>query len=207
MKIYLVRHGRTLFNQKKVWQGWCDAPLLKKDGEELSYALGAGLRDVPFAAVYSSPLGRAYETARWILKGYGKDLPIEVNRNLIEMHFGSLEGDPVDPALHARFFEGYERFGGDSVETLTNRIKAGIREIADAHPQGNVLAVSHGWAIRCALRSIDQEGIDALYAGGFRSANCSVSILDYTDGKWTIESIFDKQYTEKGQKLLQEASK
>ena len=56
----LVRHGRTLFNQKKVWQGWCDAPLLKKEGEELSYALGTGLRDVPFAAVYSSPYRQQY---------------------------------------------------------------------------------------------------------------------------------------------------
>ena len=206
MKIFLVRHGRTLFNQKKVWQGWCDAPLLQKEGVELSRALGLGLKEIPFEAVYSSPLKRARDTAKYFMEGYGKEYPVQILDDLIEMNFGTLEGDPISEELHERFYEGYERFGGDSVESLTGRMIRALETIRTQNPQGNVLAVSHGWAIRCALRHIDQKRLDDLYSRGFHSANCSVSILEYADGKWTIQSVYDKSYTEKGLNLLKEDS-
>ena len=53
MKIYLVRHGQTLFNQQKKVQGWCDSPLTQ-EGIQQAIAVSKTLQSIPFEYAYSS---------------------------------------------------------------------------------------------------------------------------------------------------------
>lgn len=59
--LYIVRHGKTMFNTIERVQGWCDTPLTKQGQEGIHY-LGKGLKDVDFSFAYSSDSGRAIET-------------------------------------------------------------------------------------------------------------------------------------------------
>ncbi len=83
--IYIVRHGQTEQNLKKKLQGRSDFPLTEL-GREQASAVGDAFRDagIVFDKVYSSPLGRAVETAELI----AGDAPIEVEEALIEMDYG-----------------------------------------------------------------------------------------------------------------------
>ena len=65
-ELYVVRHGKTMFNAIQRVQGWCDTPLTV-EGTQRIHALGRGLRDHDFVAAYSSDSGRAIETTRIIL--------------------------------------------------------------------------------------------------------------------------------------------
>ena len=64
--------------------------------------------------------------------------------------------------------------------------------------QGNVLVISHGWAIRSALRAVDETKVEnKLKLQENKTLNCSISIIDYSDGKYTLEEIFDISYRDK----------
>ncbi len=65
-KLYIVRHGKTMFNTIGRTQGWSDTPLTK-EGVEIIHYLGKGLKEIPFINAYSSDSGRAMQTAQIIL--------------------------------------------------------------------------------------------------------------------------------------------
>ena len=67
MELYIIRHGKTYWNNEKKIQGWADIELTES-GRRVAYDSAEGMKDIHFDAIYSSPLKRAYETA-CILKG------------------------------------------------------------------------------------------------------------------------------------------
>ena len=89
MKLYFIRHGETVWNTQAKLQGKSDIPLNEK-GVALARVTGEALADVPFAAIYSSPLKRALQTAQ--LVAGDRDVPIVTDRRLEEIGFGIWEG-------------------------------------------------------------------------------------------------------------------
>lgn len=87
MKIYLVRHGETLFNLKGLIQGWCDSPLTQK-GIQQSLVVGKTLQEIPFTHAYCSTSPRTLDTLKNILQD--RDIPYTQLEGLKEMNFGSL---------------------------------------------------------------------------------------------------------------------
>ena len=75
MELYIIRHGKTYWNNEKKIQGWADIELTES-GRRVAYDSAEGMKDIHFDAIYSSPLKRAYETA-CILKG-SRELPVVV---------------------------------------------------------------------------------------------------------------------------------
>lgn len=65
--LYIVRHGKTMFNTIHRTQGWSDTPLTK-EGEQVIHFLGKGLQHIDFKQAYSSDSGRAIQTATIILQ-------------------------------------------------------------------------------------------------------------------------------------------
>ena len=87
-RLFVIRHGRTMFNTIGRAQGWSDTPLTAK-GERGIQALGIGLREsgLEFTRAYSSDSGRAIQTMGIILDELGlKD------RSLIALTNGSASG-------------------------------------------------------------------------------------------------------------------
>lgn len=179
LRLYIIRHGKTLFNEKHLIQGWCDAPLTK-EGIDQAKALNKGLMNIPFEACFSSSLLRAVITAKEIIKD--RNIPLYINDNLMEFNYGHLEGDNEEKleSIYPIFFgQKVDGFDGESYEELTQRMLQGLEEIYHQFPDGNVLVVSHAGAITCLLKKISTLDDNELLKGHNANVdNGSVTILE-----------------------------
>jgi broad specificity phosphatase PhoE len=148
--LILARHGETDWNRDGRFQGHADPPL-NDQGREQARSLAYALDDQALAAIYSSDLRRAHETA--LVVADRKGLNVVVDPDLRERDVGEWSGLTL-PEIEERFPEELRRFRekgasiGESRESLSRRVVAAVRRIADAHPQGSVLVVTHGGALR-----------------------------------------------------------
>jgi broad specificity phosphatase PhoE len=171
--ILLVRHGETDWNAGRRLQGHTDRPL-NDIGREQAGALARELADEHLDAVYSSDLSRAHETARAVADAHG--LEVHALPELRERHFGTWEG-LTDEEIERRFPEAGERVLGDGEtrEDMARRVFDALQRIADEHPGGRVLVVSHGGPLRAVLRHCGADTVD-------RVANCHVLRLEAGGG-------------------------
>ena len=93
MRIYLVRHGETEWNRTRRFQGRSNLPL-NQEGKKQVRALALALKNEPLIAIYTSPLIRAFETAR-LIKAFHPSTPIFEEKGLIEMDLGKFDGTKV----------------------------------------------------------------------------------------------------------------
>jgi len=89
MEIYFVRHGQTIWNVEKRFQGLSDSPLTEL-GITQAKLLGKKLKDIKFDKFYSTSLKRANDTANYI-KG-DRDQEVEIFDDFIEISMGDMEG-------------------------------------------------------------------------------------------------------------------
>ena len=95
MKLYFVRHGKTEWNLEGRFQGANgDSPLLESSIKETE-ELGRYLKAIPFDAVYSSDLERAYRTADIIMNENDSPVQITCSKALREWDLGNLEGQKI----------------------------------------------------------------------------------------------------------------
>ena len=87
--LYIIRHGKTEWNERHKLQGRTDIPL-NEDGRLMAEKAAEECRDIHFDVCYCSPLIRARETAEILLRG--RDVPIIADDRLMEMCFGCFEG-------------------------------------------------------------------------------------------------------------------
>lgn len=227
-EIYLVRHGKTMFNALHRAQGWCDTPLTPQ-GSQMIHFLGLGLRETPFDLAVSSDSGRAMETMRIILGEHhqGRDIPYSVDNRIREWCFGSLEGGFDDELWGVLprvmdFKNSDEMWDANvSFEQIANaiqeadtaawsepyaqirdRVYGGFEDIAhrlEKNGGGRALTVSHGFTIAFLLNLIDPAQPVRVDID-----NGSVTKLTYTDGKFSIEEIGSLGFILKGQSLSHE---
>ena len=186
-RIHLVRHGETDWNRELRWQGHSDPPLNER-GRDQARRLAGTLGTTPFAAVYSSDLRRASETAEIVAAPLA--LPVRVDPALREIDVGSWEGFTL-AELEARFPEDVARWqdtgehgwdDGESHEEMFTRVREAVRSIAARHDGEDILVVSHGGPIR-ALRAL---AAGAAYPRDRRTLprteNCEVCVIAVLDG-------------------------
>ena len=87
--LYIMRHGRTDWNERNKLQGRTDIPL-NANGRQMAEKAREEYADVHFDVCYCSPLIRARETAEIVLRG--RNIPIIPDERLVEMSFGACEG-------------------------------------------------------------------------------------------------------------------
>lgn len=198
MKLYIVRHGETLFNHKHLVQGWCDSPLTEK-GVMQAKCAGYGLKDIPFRHAFCSTSERTYDTACNIIGD--RDISLERLKALKEMHFGTIEGDAMSDVFMScmRDEGGFEKFGGESIETSGRRAVEAWKAIAEQFPDENVLIVTHGGVIMNGLNRIEPGIVEEMHKKGVYAENCSVSVVDYTNGEMKIEVFCSLEYRQKGE--------
>jgi len=150
--LLLARHGESDWNAQKRWQGHADRPLTRR-GRAQATALAERLDAFPLAAIYSSDLLRARETAAAVARR--RRLEISCRDDLREVDVGSWSGRSRDeleaaaPEQVARWLDGDKGWeGGESYEQMADRVVAAVTEIAAAHPGEHVLVVTHGGCVR-----------------------------------------------------------
>jgi len=183
-RILLARHGETDWNRIGRWQGHADPPL-NELGRRQASELAEQLAGDRVAAVYSSDLERASQTARVVGDRLG--LPIVEDARLREIDVGSWSG-LTRAEVEARFPEGFARWrageighDGETREELTERVVAAIERIAEAHAGETVLVVTHGGAIRALRRHTAGDPGDAI-------ENCGILALELVDGVLAVRS-------------------
>ena len=195
MKIYLVRHGQTLFNLHERVQGWCDSPLTQ-EGIVQAKALSKSLQSIPFEYAYSSTSERAMDTMHYILQD--RNVPYAYVKGLKELNFGCLEGEKkADVFTDIRVYEkGFEMYGGETLISSNQRFMSCLETIAKKHTDP-VLVVAHGGVIMGALRCLDEARfMEHMEKVGFVD-NCSVTLLEYTD-HFEILDLADTSYRDRG---------
>jgi alpha-ribazole phosphatase len=153
----LVRHGQTDWNLEGRYQGQSDVPLNGQGRAQAQSAAGL-LQGQAFAAIYSSDLKRASETAEII--GTALRLPVRLAPHLREIHQGEWEGQHVD-AIKAHYASLWQARaidpasvrppGGETVAEVATRVCAALDEIANRHPDASILIVSHGLALATVI--------------------------------------------------------
>jgi broad specificity phosphatase PhoE len=153
--ILLARHGETDWNRDERFQGHADPPLNDR-GREQARALAAALAEERLAAVYSSPLGRALETAQIVAAPHGlAAIPVD---GLREVDVGSWEGLTTGE-LTRRFPEQLRRWlgheqgweDGETYEEMGRRVIAALLDLAERHDGERIVVVTHGGPIRAAI--------------------------------------------------------
>ena len=186
MQIYVIRHGETNSNLTGKFQGWLD-DVLNENGIGLAELTGKGMTGIKFDAAFSSPLKRAYDTTRIVLRESGNgDLPIATDRRLMELNLGDLEGKiirgpecEVDPGMIRIYFSTpgvLGRFpGGESIDDLKKRTQEFIKELAQKD-YGRVLVGTHGCAVRAMMNFLYDNPADFWH--GRVPYNCAVTIVE-----------------------------
>ena len=146
--IYIVRHGQTNWNLLGKNQGQTDIPL-NEVGKSQALELKEKLKDIKFDVVFSSPLKRAFETAK-IIAGDN----VIVDDRLIERGNGILEGktiDEVNAIIEKEHVDinalDEDRLGIESIRNLQSRLNDFLDEILDKYKGKNILIVTHAGAI------------------------------------------------------------
>ncbi len=189
MKIYIVRHGQTEWNIENRMQGSKNSDLTEQ-GKIDALKLGASLKDIQIDYIYTSPLTRAYDTA-YLIKG-DRDIPLQVDENLIEMSFGIWEGMLNDYVIetykeeHYKFWNEPHLFvpnGGEYFEELINRVKITLNDIAKANKGENILIVTHTIVIKAIYSIIKGYELKDFWNPPFIK-NTSLTILEYNEGEY-----------------------
>jgi broad specificity phosphatase PhoE len=188
-RILLIRHGETDWNRIHRFQGRSDVPLNQK-GREQARALAVVLRHEPITAIYSSPLGRAIETAR-LIKMFHFSTPFFEEEALVEMDLGDFDG--MEAKRWAAQFQDFRKAwqenpesvkmpGGESLKDVQTRAIDALERITNIYPPGSTLLICrHNFvnltivchALEISLnrfRDLQQDtaGISVLYKQGYR---------------------------------------
>lgn len=182
-RLYLLRHGQTEFNVKKLVQGRCDSPLTDLGRKQAGMA-AAWLKDhdvVPDKVV-SSPLGRAMDTASLVATELlGLDAEVEPCEGIIERSYGTFEEGPHD-ALPTDVWDPGEElvpFGGEGSHALQERMVGTLTNLMGADGIETLLAVSHGSASRQFIKAAAPEGFEL----PTKLPNCAIMIFDFDEAK------------------------
>lgn len=177
--LYIIRHGQTDWNKAELVQGQTDIPL-NEAGIKMAREAAIAYKDIHFDVCFSSPLVRAYETARLMLDG--RNINIITDDRLKEISFGEYEGskravvdasNPVYPLFHTP--ESYQATGGaEGVEEICKRTGEfyleRVKPLLD--DEKDVLIVGHG-AMNCSLiRGILNLPVEDFWSG--MTGNCKL---------------------------------
>ncbi|WP_346708512.1 histidine phosphatase family protein [Massilistercora timonensis] len=204
MKIYFVRHGETDWNKERKIQGQVDIPL-NEFGRHLARETAKGLRDVPFDVCFTSPLGRARETAQIILQG--RDVPILEDKRILEMNFGVLEGKCCSkegwdvPDSFQMFFDDPVHYqapeGGEDFQAVRERTGDFLNWLfaQEQYRDSTVLVTTHGAAMAGLLNNLKKKPLAEYWGVGVHK-NCGVTEVEVTDGRIDIISENKVYYTD-----------
>lgn len=187
-RLFLIRHGETLANREFRYIGVRDDALSEK-GERQAEQLAAALAPLPIAAVYSSPLQRAYATACALAVPHR--LTVQRSPELRECSFGAWEGLSHAEVL-ARGAEEVQLLhawqqdasvappGGESFAAMQQRVCAFVEQLALQHAGEALALVSHVGPIKVLLAAALDTPISASFRIFLDPA--TISVIDWQPG-------------------------
>ena len=207
MKLYFVRHGRTVWNLEGRFQGASgDSPLLSESIDILKQ-LGQYLNEIHFDTIYSSDLPRAVKSAEIIQSQLQSPCPLKSIPNLREWQLGKLEGLKIATlnAIYPQQIKAFrsnlaqfdtKMFEAESLYSTTQRTIQFIKSLKESSAE-RILIVGHGANLTASLRTLlGYKEAHLRKEGGL--ANASLTVLETDDFEtFTLERWNDTSYQEK----------
>ncbi len=194
-RFILVRHGQTEWNREERFRGRADL-FLNETGLRQAFAAALHIKGWPIAAIYSSPLKRALETAKIIANQLS--LPVKPLDGLIDIDFGSLQGLSAEEAteqdseLYDLWLESPHqvRFPrGESLADVRQRVLAAVDGIAAEHGEQTMVLVSH--LVVCRVLLCAMLGLDNSNFWQVRQDVCTINAFEVRDGVPAVTLVND----------------
>lgn len=195
MELYLIRHGETVWNAKGLLQGKQDIELNEK-GKEAAVNYGNKIKNLDFDVIYSSPLNRAYTTAKLICGD--KNIQIIKDDRLRELSFGDCEGTDFriwrdNNCPYHWFFDDPARYvppaNGETLQNLCSRTADFIKN--ELEPKINkvnrIMIVAHGALNASIMTNLEKRDLSHFWGSGLQN-NCEATIYTF-DGVWKLKSL------------------
>ena len=198
MRLLITRHSKTIWNEKRLLQGRMDSKLTVRGIEE-ARILGEFLKDETIDVVYSSPIGRAYHTAKLIFP----DKKIIEDDRLMEMAFGDYEGKNVAELVT---YEDYHDLwhnpqaqsrlpNGESYQEIKDRMQSFYDDIREKHQNQTVFVVTHGMAfiiLQAVIMNLEIKDLVSINQEVVRG--CSLTEVFVDNNKTTLTRIGDSSF-------------
>jgi probable phosphoglycerate mutase len=190
VRIFVARHGQAEYESSLLGDfGGC----LTGVGRRQARALADEVRDERIAAIITSPMVRAVQTAEIVGHALGVD-QVVVREGLREFSVGDHAGGTGDPDPFAETFRAWgggrhdaRIAGGESGREVFERMRAVLDDIADAFRGESVLVLSHGGVMSYTLPQLATNLRDA-HAMGYPLGNCALVALEGDSDGWVARS-------------------
>lgn len=187
--IILARHGETEWNAEEIFRGRVDVDL-NETGIREAELLAEHLSYMTIAAVYSSPLKRALQTAEMIARHH--DVKVEVSPQLIDLDYGEWQGLSHE-TVRDRYGQLYHEWlnspqlvkmpAGESLRDVRRRAISLVEDIT-AKVEGAIVLVSHRVihkVLICALLALDSS-----HFWNIRIDTAGISVFAYEDDRFVL---------------------
>lgn len=222
LKIYFLRHGTTLFNEKELVQGWNDS-VLTENGTYQARCAGYGARDIRFDKCYSGDCDRQIQTAKLFLSENNSQIEIIPDMLFREMNYGKYQGNPyinmLEPLfkMHGAEYAGYPelyKYMNDieiadevarrddtgvteGTKKVWIRFKQGLDRIIKENNDGNILLSTSSLAIAVVITNLFPD-----FAQNGLVDNCSLTEIAYENGEYKLIDYNNTQYRKIGEENL-----
>jgi len=195
-KLFLIRHGETLWNLEGRIQGHLDSPLTAL-GIAQTKALATRLKKYTFAAIYSSDLPRTRQTVQW----FSNDQPVIFKACLRERNLGIFQGslrkdlEILFPAESSHYQDpDYVIPNGESAHQFRERCVNCLEEIAKQHRGESILVVTHGGVLSNIFKHTLHLPFDS--PRHYALLNTTLNIFSCQDNHWRLETWGDLGHLE-----------
>ena len=208
-QVYLIRHAEAEGNLYRMAQGQYNS-ILTDRGRRQVQALEARFRDIPVDAVYASDLYRASATAGAISRPKG--LPLHRRQDLREICIGAWEEktwgeiERTEPEQLVNFTRHPERWqvpGGESPYAVRERMLRALQEIVAENPDKTVAIVSHSYALRILLGTIQGCAMEKIGQTP-QGDNTAVSLVEARGDQYRVVFRDDNSHLGEGLSTLYE---
>lgn len=188
----LVRHGDTEWTEKKKLHGGrFDSPL-SATGRKQAKFTGGALKDENIQSIFSSPQGRALQTAEIIGDAIGVH-HIEPIEGFREQRYGLLEGGPIltfgpdgtAPKVLKPFTSLLRNVTGESDRRFLHRVSEGVEQVQQVDVGGQILIVSH-WGALSAMMAAIFNGDSKHWLESVKWSPCGITKIQEIDGRWEM---------------------
>ena len=200
-RILALRHGETDWNVEGRIQGSTDITL-NEHGRWQAQQLAQALADEPIAAIYSSALRRASDTAAAIAEAL--DLTPRLHAGLRERAFGAFEGQTFTE-VEVRWPEHAQRWRqrdphwtppeGESLMQLRQRVANAVDELAALHVGECVALVAHGGVLDALYRLATGQPVET--PRSWELGNASINRLLWTPRGLTLVGWGDRSHLDR----------
>lgn len=197
LKLYLIRHGETIWNMECKTQGCKNIELSQKgvlQGRLIAEKLK--MRNEDFKKIFTSDLDRCYLTSSFIANELNVD--IEIDSNLREMSFGEWEGLTIEK-IKELYNEEYKNWRkhpyessipkGEDLSKVQERCLKAVNKIMKRYDNGSIVIVSHSVAIKTIILGL--LGIDLKHFYSITLRNASMNIFEFRDYGPVLVSLND----------------